>query len=179
MFNLPIKMIRIALIGPESTGKSTLCEQLATHYHTKWVEEFSRKYIGNLNRNYIEEDVLFCIKEQLLLEKKTIENSAKIIFTDNEVINGKVWMMDKYSHCPEWIDDEIKNNPYDLYLLTYPDLPFIADEVRENGKRRMYFYDWYKRILDENNFNYAIIKGTGPQRLAAAIKVIEENFFLT
>ncbi len=167
-------MKRVALIGPESTGKSTLCHLLAEHYKTVWVPEFARDYIGNLQRTYTKDDVLHCIKEQIKLEKEFILNANKIIFTDNEAINGKVWMLDKFNECPEWIDHEITKNSYDLYLLTTPDIPFVADNVRENESRRLFFFDWYKKILDDNSFNYKIINGMKEDRFNLAKEAVDK-----
>ncbi len=166
-------MYRIAFIGPESTAKSSLCAQLAIHYKTNWVPEFSRHYIGNLKKPYTQDDVLHCIKKQIEEEKKYLNNSADLLFTDNESINGKVWLLDKYNNCPAWVNDEIENNPYDLYLLTYPDINFVADDVRENENRRMFFYEWYKKELDERKLPYQIIRGIGEERFQNAIRAIE------
>ena len=171
-------MYRIAFIGPESTAKSSLSAQLARHYNTKWVPEFSRDYISKLNRPYGIDDVLHCIKMQIAEENKVADSAFKMYFTDNEIINGKVWLLDKYNEYPDWIDSEIEENPYDLYLLTYPDIEFIADDVRENENRRMYFYEWYKRELDKYKFNYEIIKGIGEQRFQNALIAVE-NFLKT
>lgn len=167
-------MYRIAFIGPESTAKSSLCSQLALHYDTEWVPEFSREYISKLNRPYTFDDVLHCIKMQLEEEKKVIQRNSKLIFTDNEVINGMVWLLDKYNVYPEWVETTINEGPYDLYLLTYPDIDFIADEVRENETRRMYFYEWYKRELEKRNFNYRIITGSGEERFRNTLKFVED-----
>ena len=166
-------MIRIAFIGPESTAKSSLCEQLAKHYKTEWVHEFSRDYISKLNRPYNYDDVLHCIEMQIIEERKIASNVSELLFTDNEVINGKVWLLDKYNHYPEWIENEITENHYDLYLLTYPDIDFVSDNVRENENRRMYFYEWYKSELDKYKFNYQIIKGLNEIRFANALSAVE------
>ncbi len=167
-------MKRVALIGPESTGKSTLCHLLAEHYDTVWVPEYSRDYIGNLHRPYTKDDVLHCIREQIILEKEFITKANQIIFTDNEAINGKVWMLDKYGECPDWIEKEIATNKYDLYLLTSPDIPFVKDAVRENEMRRLYFFDWYKKILDDNSFNYKIINGMKEDRFNLAKEAVDK-----
>ena len=171
-----LSMIRVALIGPESTGKSTLCDELATQYKSIWVPEFARDYIEKLNRLYTEEDVLFCIEQQILLERKNTPLANKIIFNDSEPINGMVWMLDKYNHCPIWIEEEIKENKYDLYLLTYPDIPFVQDNVRENGTRREYFFQWYQKLLQQFECTFEIIRGTGNLRIENAKKVIEKYF---
>jgi nicotinamide riboside kinase len=137
------------------------------------VHEFSRDYIGSLNRPYQKEDVLYCIKMQLDEEKKLADKGLKLILTDNEVINGKVWMLDKYGECPQWIENEIKKNPYDLYLLTYPDIDFIEDNVRENKNRRMFFYDWYKKELESHSCNFKIIKGNRGERFKNTLNLTD------
>lgn len=173
---LQLSMIRVALIGPESTGKSTLCEELATHYKSSWVPEFAREYIEQLERQYTEKDVLFCIEQQIISEQKKIPLANKIIFNDSEPINGMVWLLDKYSHCPLWIEEEIKVNKYDLYLLTYPDIPFEQDNVRENGNRREYFFQWYQKLLQQFDCTFEIIKGTENLRFEKAKSAIEKYF---
>ena len=87
-----------------------------------------------------------------------------------------VWMLDKYNHCPIWIEEEIKENKYDLYLLTYPDIPFVQDNVRENGTRREYFFQWYQKLLQQFECTFEIIRGTGNLRIENAKKVIEKYF---
>lgn len=167
-------MKKVAFIGPESTAKSTLCSSLALHYNTVWVPEYAREYISALNRPYEMNDVLHCIRIQIEENKKAELHSVKIFFSDNEAINGMVWLLDKYGSCPEWITDEINNNPFDLYLLTYPDIDFIADKVRENGDRRQFFYEWYKRELDSRRLNYKIIRGKDNVRYVNSLKAVED-----
>ena len=63
------KLIRIAITGPESTGKTNLAEALALHYNTVWVPEYAREYIANLNRKYTLNDILTIAKRQVISEK--------------------------------------------------------------------------------------------------------------
>ncbi|MFN8166617.1 MAG: ATP-binding protein [Bacteroidia bacterium] len=168
---------RIALIGPESTAKSTLSEKLAAHYHTVWVPEFARAFLNNLNRHYTKEDVIEIIKGQIRSEENLLPKANKLLFADTELILHKVWLLDKYDSSPAWLDEKISSSPYDLYLLTYPDLPFEEDPLRENPNRREFFFEWYKSELEDRKLNYRIITGTGEERLRSAIKFTEE--FLT
>ena len=169
------KIIRIALIGPESTAKSTLSEALAKHYKTVWIKEYSREYLSKISRKYTLEDILLIAQTQLEQEKKLSQTANKFIFADTELILSKVWCEDVFKTCPDWINENILPHKYDLYLLTYPDLPWEEDAVRENGNRRMFFYDWYEKELKSINANYAIIKGAKEQRLYNCISAIE-NF---
>ena len=167
-------VLRIALIGPESTSKSTLSESLAKHYHTFWVPEYSRVYLKSLERPYTLNDILLIAKEQFKQEEELLPKANKFIFIDTELIVAKVWCEDVFHKCPDWIAQTLIEYPYDFYLLTYPDLPWQEDPVRENPHRRDFFYNWYERELKKINATYAVIKGSGAHRLKNAIRAVDE-----
>ncbi|MCK6648315.1 MAG: AAA family ATPase [Bacteroidia bacterium] len=171
------KVKRIALLGPESTAKSTLSEQLALHYHTQWVKEQAREYLSKINRKYTLEDIVTISQEQLAIEQQLIPHSKELIFVDTEFINAKVWCLDVFKTCPKYISGNITEHPYDLYLLTYPDLPWEPDPLRENPNRRDFFFNWYEQELKEIKAQYAIIKGLGAERFSQALTAVE-NFKL-
>jgi len=166
-------IFRVALIGPESTSKSTLSEQLAAHYNTVFVKEYSRGYLKNIHRKYTLDDVITIAKKQLEQEEELIPKANKLIFADTELIVSRVWCEDVFKVSPEWIQENIVPYKYDLYLLTYYDLPWEADPVRENGHRREFFYEWYERELNAIDAKYVVIKGSGDERLAAAVEAVE------
>ena len=166
-------IIRIAFIGPESTAKSTLSKQLAQHFNTVWIEEHARKYLSKLNRKYTIDDILEISKQQLITEEKEIQNARKFIFIDTELINAKVWCMDVFKTCPAFISEAISKHKYDLYLLTFPDLKWEPDPLRENPTRREFLFNWYEKELKSIQANYAIIKGKNDQRFLNCISSIE------
>ena len=167
-------IIRIALIGPESSAKSTLSETLAKHYHTVWVPEYSREYLKSINRKYTLDDILEIAKTQLDQEEKKIAEANKLIFADTELIISKVWCEDVFKTSPHNISEQILKNKYNLYLLTSPDLPWEADTVRENPQRRQFFFGWYEKELKNIQADYVIIKGSGDARLQNCIDAIED-----
>ena len=169
------KIKRIALIGPESSGKSTLCELLATHYKTLWIPEYAREYIEKLNRPYTAADILHSAQEQLKMEEERMLTASKFLFADTELIVAKVWCEDVFHFCHPWIAATIEEKKYDLYLLTKPDLIWEKDAVRENPNRRDYFFNLYLNELEERGFNYEIIGGAGEERLRNAIGAVEKN----
>ncbi len=167
-------IIRIALIGPESTAKSSLAESLAIKYNTVWVKEHSREYLSKLSGKYSLNDVLTIAKIQLEQEKKALTQANTFLFADTELILSKVWCEDVFHTCPEWILNNITPFKYDFYLLTYPDLPWEADIYRENPNRRLFFFDWYEKELKTINANYSIIKGEKEERFLNCIRAIEK-----
>ncbi len=169
-------LIRITVLGAESTGKTTLSHQLAEHFNTVWVPEYAREYVENLSRPYNAEDILTIAREHFRQEQKMLDEANRFIFIDTGFIISKVWCEEKFGFCHPWINEMIQKHPYDLYLLTSNDLPWLTDPVRENPHLREFLFDRYKKELEENNLNYAIVSGTGEVRFQNALKIINENF---
>ncbi len=168
------KIIRIAITGPESTGKSTLTNQLAKHYKTVGVPEFAREYIASLNHPYTINDILFIAKSQIESEKALSNDAVQLLFTDTELIVTKIWSEHSFKTCDSWILESINKNTYDLYLLCNIDLPWEYDPLREHPNLREYFYNLYLNELITRNYNYTIISGNKEMRLENAIFAIEK-----
>ena len=167
---------RIAIIGPESTGKSTLACQLANHFNTTWVPEFSREYLATLNREYNYEDVLTIAKGQLGNENRLALFAEDYLFVDTELIINKVWCDHKYHTCHQWILDRLQDHHYDLYILTYFDLPWEYDPLRENPTIREELFEVYRSELESYGANYRVVKGVGDERFNNALRFIETAF---
>ncbi len=164
---------RIAIIGPESTGKTTLARELANHYTTQWVPEYSREYLNGIEGEYSYQDVLNIAMGQLESENRMAKQASGFLFIDTELIINKVWCEYKWKTCHRWILDRLMDHHYDLYLLTDYDLPWEFDPLRENPDTRDVLFDIYRNELENYGFNYKIVKGQGPERLKNAIKMIE------
>jgi len=167
---------KIVVIGPESTGKSSLSGALAATLETVWVPEYARAYLEQLNRPYEEEDVLAIARGQLASEQKleTTANGYLICDTDLNVV--KVWSEHKYGRCNREILEAIAVRRYDLYLLTYIDVAWQDDPLREHPEEglRSYFYHQYKDIVMNSGVPWVEIKGTERARLTMAVKAINE-----
>lgn len=166
-------MKRLSITGPESTGKSTLAQQLAQHFSTGWVPEFARDYIGNLNQPYTLQDLENIARGQLELQQKAEAKNPKILIVDTELLVLKIWSENAFGACPEWILEELQNQRFDLYLLMDIDLPWEPDPQREHPHLRQYFFDLYKAELEKLNFPFQVISGTDQERFEAALKALE------
>ncbi|QMU31581.1 ATP-binding protein [Adhaeribacter radiodurans] len=164
----------IGITGPESTGKSTLAEQLANYYGAIWVPEYAREYLANLHRPYTQADVENIAKEQLARMNKALEQAPKLIFFDTELIVLKIWLENVYSTSPVWLQEAIKQQNIDLYLLMDIDLPWEPDPQREHPHLRQFFFDWYQRELLNHKFNFVTISGSYHDRFEVARQQIDK-----
>lgn len=175
-------MKKIVVIGPESTGKSTLCTQLAAHYQTIWCPEYAREYLLKNGTDYSYNDLLTIAKGQVALEEEYI-NSLKstpersLLFIDTDMYVMKVWCEFVFGNCHRFILDEIVNRKYDLYLLCNTDLPWVKDELREYPDlvTRQKLYQNYKDILVNQSVPWADISGDQEERLQKAIVAVEHT----
>jgi NadR type nicotinamide-nucleotide adenylyltransferase len=180
---------KIVVLGPESTGKSTLCAALATHYQTIWTPEYARTYLSEHGTKYSYDDLLTIAKGQIENEEKSIEllgqniednksqvtNNKLIVDTDMYVM--KVWCEYVFNNCHHYILEQINQRNYDLYLLCDIDLPWTADEMREypNAEPRLELFTIYKELLINQNTPWGIVSGLGAQRTTNAIELIEQH----
>jgi len=166
-------MIKIAILGPESTGKTALAKSLAEYFEAEWVPEFAREYVENLTAPYTYDDVCNIALKQIEQEKN-YENkeTTKFVFFDTDLIITKVWFQYKYKSVPEFLTDRLKQGFFDFYLLCAPDLAWEADSVREHGTDREFFFEWYKTEIEQTNKPYVIVNGIGNQRIQHAIEAL-------
>ena len=148
-------MFKVGIIGPESTGKSTLARYLARRYNGICVPEYAREYIEKLNRPYTIEDVEAIARHQI---EQLQEIKDGLYFFDTELIITKVWFEHKYGSCPPWLEQAIQDYPMDVYLLTYPDIEWKPDPVRENPDIRLELFDRYESEIQKLDIPYYIIK---------------------
>jgi NadR type nicotinamide-nucleotide adenylyltransferase len=172
---------RVVVIGPESTGKSTLCEQLADHFNTRWVPEFAREYLLKNGTRYSYDDLLTIAQQQVALEDDYAASLARegmppLLFIDTDLYVMKVWCEFVFGKCHSWILDQIAIRPYDYYLLCDTDLPWIKDALREypDLKSRRELYHIYKDIMLNQPVPWANISGEYEQRLVKAVTKIKE-----
>ena len=179
-------LIKIAVIGPESTGKSTLCELLAQHYNTPWCPEFAREYLLTHGTDYTYDDLLYIAKGQLAMEDEYVQSTAhsqqstansasQLLFIDTEMYVMKVWCEFVFGKCHRWVLDKIVERKYDLYLLCNTDLPWVKDELREypDLKTRDQLYHIYKDIMINQSTPWMDINGDYDERLQKAIKAVD------
>jgi NadR type nicotinamide-nucleotide adenylyltransferase len=169
-------MKKVVIIGPESTGKSTLAAQLAAHYNTVWCPEYAREYLLTHGRNYSFNDLLTIAQNQVNLEDiKAAEARNDLYIIDTEMYVMKVWCEVVFNDCHTWILKQIVQRHYNLYLLCNTDLPWVQDGLREypNETMRQRLFKMYKDLLINSGVPWAIVSGQQQQRLNTAVQAIE------
>jgi NadR type nicotinamide-nucleotide adenylyltransferase len=172
-------MRKIVVIGPESTGKSTLCSQLAEHYNTCWCPEFAREYLLERGGQYDYEDLLNIAHGQLELEDTMLAQAKNnFYFIDTDMYVMKVWCEVVFENCYTWILKQIALRQYDLFFLCDVDLPWVKDELREypDLEFRKKLFNIYRDVLINQKTKWAEISGTDTQRLQMAVSIINTVF---
>ena len=149
-----MNLLKIIVIGPESSGKTTLCNELSKHFNLPFSKEYAREYLEKLNSNYTQDDLLKIAKGQL-----QTENGLQLLDTD--LITLKIWSEYKFGSCDNWILTQIEKQKIEnrFYLLCSPDIPWQADKQRENPNDREELFKIYKQELDELEHTYFIVDG--------------------
>jgi NadR type nicotinamide-nucleotide adenylyltransferase len=172
-------MRKIVVIGPESTGKSTLSAQLAEHYKTCWCPEFAREYLKETGGKYSFADLLNIAHGQLELEDTMLlQAKNNFYFIDTDMYVMKVWCEVVFENCHTWILKQIAKRQYDLFLLCDVDLPWVKDELREypDLEFRKNLFKMYRDLLINQKTKWAEISGTDAQRLQMAVSIIDTVF---
>lgn len=193
---------KVAIIGPESTGKSTLSARLAKHYNTLWVPEYARQYLSRHGTAYTYDALLEIAKGQVALEEEYLSKAAQapapieglpqakptshrqpptsnpqpptLLFIDTEMYVMKVWAEFVYGKCHQWIIDQVVARRYDLYLLCNTDIPWSPDVLREypDPTPRQQLFCMYHDILVNQSTPWALISGDNEERLQSAINAV-------
>lgn len=167
---------RILILGPESTGKSTLAEDLSSHFGEPWVPEFAREYLEKIDRSYHFEDLVEIGRGQMDLEDRIVQIAKNYLFCDTDLRVIHIWSEHRFGKTDSWVLDEIDRRKYDLILLTDTDLPWTPDPLREYPEleMRQYFFKKYLQLAQESGFPYLIVSGDQQKRLLTAVKEVKK-----
>jgi len=174
---------KIVIIGPESTGKSTLCARLAAHFNTNWCPEYAREYLEVNGTDYTYDDLLTIAKGQVNLEESAINMTVSQLtarnsqlFIDTDMYVMKVWCEFAFGKCHNWILNQVALRKYDLYLLCNVDLPWIKDSLREypDLETRNKLYHYYRDIMINQHVPWVDISGNYEERVQVAIDAVNK-----
>ena len=167
---------RVVVTGSESTGKTTLAKDLASHFNSLWVREQSRAYAETANRSLNAEDVSPIASQQIAAEDAALTEARRRgdhwLFFDTDLISTVVYARHYYGACPAWIEAEAFARHGDLYLLAEIDIPWTPDSVRDRPNEREQLDQAFRDAMAEFKVNVRHVRGLGEHRLASALKCI-------
>jgi NadR type nicotinamide-nucleotide adenylyltransferase len=172
-------MKKIVVLGPECTGKTTLCKQLAKHYQTVYCPEFSREYLSALKRRYTYDDLLNIAIGQLELEDAMLtEANNGFYIIDSDMCGMKLWCETAFNNCHPWILKQIAAREYDLHLLCRADLPWKPHPLREypSEQLRQKHFKMFKNMMINKSSYSAEVYGKNSSRLEMAVSIINSAF---
>lgn len=175
----PANCLKIVLFGPESTGKTTLSIQLAKHYNSIWVPEYAREYLqdkwNNERKTCDAGDLLPIAYGQMALENKLATKTDSVLICDTDLLETKVYSEAYYlGTCDPVLEKYALENHYDLYFLTYIDIPWEKDDLRDKPNEREKMFKAFEEALKKYNRPYVLLKGNKKERLDLAIEHIDK-----
>jgi HTH-type transcriptional regulator, transcriptional repressor of NAD biosynthesis genes len=170
----PYFVRRVVIYGPESTGKTTLAEKLASHYQTVWVPEFARNYLDDKGAWVELPDIEKIAAGQLASEDRLARQANCLLICDTDLITTCVYSRHYFGECPKEVEQMADQRQYDLYLLLDIDVPFVADWQRPDGESREQFFLTFRSELECRGRRFVVISGSYEERFGRAVKAIDE-----
>jgi len=176
--------IKIVLFGPESTGKSTLANELAEAFGTTWSTEYLRKFVDEKIERGIEDtaelvresEVIKIAREQIKAEEETVNSNEQVVFLDTCIHTNLIYAKHYFGHVPKALQEMAKKARYDFFLLCDTDLPWQADLQRDSEQAQHALFKSMEKYLKDNQLPFCLVQGSGKVRKYNAIKHIIEYF---
>lgn len=177
--------LTVVLVGPESSGKTTLAGKLAAHYRAPWVAEVARDYLRDRaagqaqaggQADYDAADLEHIARAQLDAEHHLRATHPDLLILDTDLLVIDIWWRERFGRPPDWLIESLQHaarEPRRRYLLCAPDLPWEPDPLRENPQDRQRLYERYQRRLTDLGAIYRVNSGAGAGRSVAAISAID------
>lgn len=165
---------RVAIVGAESSGKSTLAAALAAHYGTIWVPEYAREYLAATQGAYTEADIPRIAQGQLHAENHAAQHAQQWLFCDTEALVCKIWMEYKYGYCDAAVEAQFQQQSYAIFLLCAPDVAWEPDPLRElpDQAARLAIFDRYQTVLAQYHKPFVVISGDLPARMRQCLAAL-------
>ncbi len=173
-------MHKIVFTGPESTGKTTLAENVSAKWQLPYVQEVARGFIDNLNRPYVYQDLLSIAMLQMSEEEKIMSLQPKLLICDTDLLTVKIWCEDKFRQCEHWLTHAFVDRAPDIYFLCAPDFPWQYDNQREDPERREHLYQVYRDHLIHYQKRFIELSGPVENRINTVMQYLhglESNTF--
>ena len=163
----------VVITGPESSGKTTLWNQLKDSVDGCFVEEQARLYLNQHGLNYTQEDIKNIAYLQLQNQLEAAKSDCTLVISDTCLLTLIIWQEEKYGFPDSFTLEWFYLQKVDHYILLYPDIPWKFDPQRESEGKREYLFERYESWLKKLNIPYTVIKGNRDKAVEKSIEIIE------
>jgi HTH-type transcriptional repressor of NAD biosynthesis genes len=164
---------RVALLGPESTGKSTLARRLADHFETVFVPEYARQRAESLRRPFAYDDVETIGRSQIAAEASLARTANRVLFADTDARSLRMWSERLFDRCPARVAEAARTSRWHLTLVTAPDVPFVGDAAFDQPEMRRAFFERAVSEARATSDRVVVVRGTWDERWDAARAAVE------
>ena len=167
------RLIRVVLIGSESTGKSVLARELAEYYGAELVPEFVRDFAVRKGSPVELADTDAIAHGQIALEDEHAARAKRLLILDTDLLSTVVYSGHYYGECPKGIADAARDRNPDLYLLLEIDVPWVPDDVRDRPNHRADMQQLFRDAVAQSGAEYAVVEGSWEERTSRARAAID------
>lgn len=164
---------RVVVTGPESTGKTTLAAELGAHFEAPWVPEAARRFVETVSTPLSADTVEPIARLAMQLDDAATSGTHPVVILDTDLLSTVVYARHYYGAVPAWIASEARARRSDLYLLCLPDIPWVADGVRDRPAARGALLGDFRDALQALDARVVEISGMGTARTDAAVRAVE------
>lgn len=169
------KSKQIIITGPEATGKTKLVRDLAQNFGFPYTEEYAVEYLDQFGPDYQYSDLLNIAKGQHKKEMQLLKKSGPPILCDTSMLVLKIWSEYRFGRCHDYIKKKLNQRKGELFLLCYPDLPWVNGPYRENPNDQVQLFQLYLNWLEGNATAFFVVKGKGFERTESAVNYLKNQ----
>jgi NadR type nicotinamide-nucleotide adenylyltransferase len=171
-------LLRVCLVGAESTGTTSLAQKLATQYGTLWVPEYGRDYtearkVAGARYEWKSPEFVHIALKQQEHEDLVARQARRVMFCDTDALATAIWHERYMGSWSNEVEEIAERRQYALYILTEPDIPFVQDRIRDSELLRGWMTERFRVELTRRNRPWILVKGPMEERLALATKAID------
>ena len=162
-----MSVLRVAILGAESSGKSTLAAALAARYQTVWVPEYLREFVDTTGRVPMERDQAGIARMQMQREDEAAARANGVLFCDTTPLMTAIYSRWYWNRVDPVLAQLELCHAYALTVVTAPDAPWEADGLqRESDAVRQTIHQQVLQVLDERRIGYTLVQGSLDERVA-------------
>lgn len=165
---------RLALLGGESTGKTTLARALAEHLHTVWVPEYGRQRWEELRETLSACELVAVARQQIEWEDaaaRRLVPPAAWLICDTTPLTTLQYCLHDHGQAPRELQTMARRH-YDAVVLCEADFDFVQDGCRRDDGFRNAQQAWTLARLDEMGVACLRVRGSPADRLVQVLALL-------